>query len=104
MKQIKILISHTDKNIKKEIRESIKNIAYVNIVDEVTIGKEILDGILKYEPEIVFMKYDIKDMRVLDLVQMTERVLQEKAPIFKFISNDLNTTKKGIYEKEERRI
>ena len=89
---VKILISHTDKNIENKIKESIKNIQCVNVVDVGNNGMDILDSILKYEPEIVFMKYDITDMKVLDLIQMTERVLQEKAPIFKFISDNLDIT------------
>ena len=94
MKKIKIIIAHTNKKIKDELKNVIiNNIEYVDILDMVTTGMETLDAILKYEPDIVFMKYDMKDLRTIDLIEMTEQVLQEKTPAFKFLSDDLSVDK-----------
>ena len=91
MKQIKVLIAHNSKRVKKQIKNSIENIEYVSIVDEVSKGKELLDGILKYEPDIVFTKYNMKDINMMDVSEITESTLQDKAPIIKFIPNKLQS-------------
>ena len=101
MKQVKVLIAHSEKDVKEEIRNNIKNIEYVEIVDEVTTGKEVLDRILKYEPDIVFTKYDMKDISIVDVIEMTGRVLQEKCPLVKFISSNLSKTINANYEIED---
>ena len=91
MKQIKVLIAHNSKRVKKQIKNSIENIEYVSVVDEVSKGKELLDRILKYEPDIVFTKYNMKDINMMDVSEITESTLQDKAPIIKFISNKLQS-------------
>ena len=101
MKQVKVLIAHSEKDVKEEIRNNIKNIEYVEIVDEVTTGKEVLDRILKYEPDIVFTKYNMEDINMVDVIEITGRVLQEKCPIVKFISSNLSTTINAKYDVED---
>lgn len=101
MDKIKILISHNNNDIKKEIKNTLKKIEYIDIVDEVSTGKEVLDAILKYEPNIVFTKYDMKDISILSVIQIVSRALQEKEPIIKFISNNLSKTINANYEVED---
>ena len=101
MKKIKVLIAHSSPKVKKELRKSIENIEYTIIVDEVTTGKEVLDAVLKYEPNIVFTKYNMLDIDMVDVIEMTERVLQEKVPAFKFISESLDKTINAKYDVKE---
>ena len=104
MKKIKVLIAHSSPKVKKELRKSIENIEYAIIVDEVTTGKEVLDAVLKYEPNIVFTKYNMLDIDMVDVIEMTGRVLQEKVPVFKFISENLDETVKEKYDIKENKF
>ena len=101
MKEIKVLIAHSDSKGKEELKNVIGNIEYVNIVDEVTTGKEVLDAVLRCEPNIVFTKYNMLDIEMVDVIEMTERVLQEKVPAFKFISESLDKTINAKYDVKE---
>ena len=94
MKKIKVLITHDNKDIQKTITDNIKELEYVEIVGYASNGQETFDAILKYKPDIVFTKFAITDIPMYDLIIKTERTLHDKAPIFKYISNDLsnNTT------------
>ena len=101
MEKIKVLITHDNADIKEEIKNNIEDLDYVEVVGCASNGCETLDSILKYKPNIVFIKFAITDIPVYDLMVKTENVLHDEAPIFKYISNDLSknisiTSYKGI--------
>lgn len=84
--KIKILLGLDDDEMEQEIRKQLKKLKYVEIIGTAKNGIDTYKKILKLKPEMVFFKYDFKDMKGFDIVMGIAEKLKLDAPIFNFLT------------------
>lgn len=85
MKKIRTLIAHNDVNITNDIVKAIENLEYVDIVGTAKDGKETYNKIIDLKPEMVFAKYNMKNMNGFEIAKSSKEKLENNVPIFNMI-------------------
>ena len=93
MNKVKTLIVNDNQEIISEIRKCLEKIEYVEVIGECKEGNKIYEKIVELRPNIVFMKYQMNDCEPIKIMTKVTEVLQEKTPMFKFLSDDLSVDK-----------
>jgi len=98
VEKIKILVAHNDKEIKKEVVNSIERLQATEIIGVSENGEDTYEKIINLKPDIVFTKYDFEELDGLDIIQKTEGVLKEKMPSFNLIIGEEEIPEKKLEE------
>lgn len=86
MHKIRTLIAHDNKDFKDKIVNLIKTIDDTQIVGITEDGKETFEKIVELMPEMVFIKFDLKNMNGLEIIRGVNEKLKN-LPIFNIISD-----------------
>lgn len=84
--KITIFLGLDDDEMEQEIRKQLKRLKCVEIIGTAKNGTDTYKQILKLKPEMVFFKYDFKDMKGFDIVMGIAEKLKLDAPIFNFLT------------------
>ena len=85
MKKIRTLIAHNDVNITNDIVKAVENLEYVDIVGTAKDGKETYNKIIDLKPEMVFAKYNMKNINGFEIAKSSKEKLENNVPIFNMI-------------------
>ena len=88
MHKIRTLIAHDDKEFKDRMVNLIENIDGTQIVGITEDGNETLKKIIELRPEMIFVKFDLKNMNGLEIIKNVKEKLYN-IPIFNIISDKL---------------
>ena len=86
MHKIRTLIAHDNKDFKDKIVNLIKTIDDTQIVGITEDGMETYEKIIELMPEMVFIKFDLKNMNGLEIIRGVNEKLKN-LPIFNIISD-----------------
>lgn len=89
MGKIRTLIAHDDLSITNNIVNTMKELDYVEVVGTSKDEQETYNKIISLQPEMVFVKFDIETMNVIKIAQMSKEKLENKLPIFNFITTNI---------------
>lgn len=87
LNKIRTLISYNDNNVRDFIVEKVKKLNYVEIIGVSDNGNDTFSKILDLKPEMVFSNYNLDNMTGLELMRKSKETLNEKMPIFNFITD-----------------
>lgn len=88
--KIKILVAYDDEKIKSKIVNILNKIEDINIVATSENPEDTYNKIIKFEPEMVFAKYDFgTSMNGLDIIKESKKALNDNVPAFNFIATDI---------------
>ena len=90
MEKIKVLLIHDNKNILEEIEKSLNDLKYAKVVGKLNSNEKVYETIRKERTKIIFMKYNMKQLDAINLIEEMAEELGDKVPDFKFISEDLS--------------
>ena len=83
---IRTLIAYDDKEFKDKLVNLIKTIDGVQIVGIAENGKEAYEKIIQLKPEMIFLKFDLREMNGLEIIKAVKENLKT-IPIYNIISD-----------------
>ena len=86
MHKIRTLIAHDNKEFKSRLVNLIETIDGIQIVGVTEDGKETFEKIIELKPEMIFVKFYLKNMNGLEIIRNVKEKLGN-VPIFNIISD-----------------
>lgn len=93
IRKVRTLIAYNDEAIRDELITAIERLNYVELVGAAINGKDTYNKIVDLQPEMVFAGYDMGDMNGLEIIERTKEQVDNKLPIFNFISDTITEEK-----------
>ena len=90
MNKIRTLVAHNDETVKNEIIDSIKDLAFVEIVGTANCGIETYNKIIDLKPEMVFAEYNFSSMNGLEIIKKSKETLNDDIPVFNMIVDEID--------------
>ena len=89
MNKIRTLIAYNSEQGRNEILEAVNKLNYVEVIGVAADGLDTMNKIIDLQPEMVFTKYDLDNIKGLDIVRQSKERLSSKMPIFNFIADNI---------------
>ena len=88
--KIRTIIGYDDSNINKQIVNILKKNKDIEIIAVAENATDTCNKIAELQPEMVFTKYDFKDMNGLDIIKKSSEALQDNVPVFNIIASSMS--------------
>ena len=89
MDKIRTFVTHNNEQTRNGIIDTMKKLDFVDVIGSATNGISTYNRIIELKPDMVFAEYSMSDMNAIDLIKKSKEKLEEKAPMFNIIGNDV---------------